>query len=176
MIPGVDLPAIVDFVSKPRGVDMGGSQADPPQVDTLFDDAVFDMALDDGFKTYALNEPIDELKAASTKAGMAACNTCNRKPPQKYVPSMQWNKYQVGLAQITTYLGTSDASMAYSKMSVKLANKGIHQCADIFGMMMAQVLFKAALKKWGKETEESVGKEMKQLHWQTLLNPCIGNL
>ncbi len=31
---------------------------------------------------------------------------------------------------------------------------------------MAQVLLKAALKKWGKEAEdESVGKEMKQLHW-----------
>jgi hypothetical protein len=33
-------------------------------------------------------------------------------------------------------------------------------------MVMAQVLLKAALKKWGKEAEESVGKEMKQLHWK----------
>ena len=33
MIPGVDLPAIVNVVSEPTGVDMGGSQADPPQVD-----------------------------------------------------------------------------------------------------------------------------------------------
>ncbi len=29
IIPGVDLPAIVDLVSKPTGVDMGGSQANP---------------------------------------------------------------------------------------------------------------------------------------------------
>jgi hypothetical protein len=109
MIPGVDLPAIVDVVSEPTGVDMGGPQADPPQVDALFDDAVFDTALDDGLEKYELNEPIAEPKAASPKAGMAACNTCNRKQPQKYVPNMQGNKYQVALAQITTSLGTSDA-------------------------------------------------------------------
>jgi hypothetical protein len=33
-------------------------------------------------------------------------------------------------------------------------------------MVIAQVSLKAALKKWGREAEESVGKEMKQLHWQ----------
>ncbi len=165
MIPGVDLPAVVDAVSEPTGVDMGSPQADPPQADTLFDDAVFDMALDDGLKTYGLNEPVDKPKAASPKAGMAACNACNRKQPQKYVPSMQGNKYQVALAQITTSLGTSDTSMALAKMSVKLMSKGIRQRADIVGMIMAQVLLKVELKKWGKEVEESVGKEMKQLHW-----------
>jgi hypothetical protein len=95
MIPGVDLPAIVDVVSEPIGVDMGGPQADPPQVDALFDDAVFDRALDDGLKTYELNEPIYEPKAASPKAGMAAYNAHNRKQPQRYIPSMQGNKYQV---------------------------------------------------------------------------------
>jgi hypothetical protein len=36
---------------------------------------------------------------------------------------------------------------------------------------MTQVLLKAALKKWGKETEESVGKEMKQLYWQNSFKP-----
>ncbi len=50
MIPGVDLLAIVDVVSKPTGVDMDGPQADPPQVDTFFDDAGFDTALDDDLK------------------------------------------------------------------------------------------------------------------------------
>ncbi len=60
---------------------------------------------------------------------------------------MQGNKYQVALAQITTPLGTSDASMALAKMSVKLMNKGIHQRADIVGMVMAQVLLKAACNK-----------------------------
>jgi hypothetical protein len=33
-------------------------------------------------------------------------------------------------------------------------------------MVMTQVLLKAALKKWSREAEESVGKEMKQLHGQ----------
>jgi hypothetical protein len=62
-----------------------------------------------------LNEAIDEPEAASPKAGMAGGNACNRKQPQKYIPSMQGNKYQVALAQITTSLGTSDASMALAK-------------------------------------------------------------
>jgi hypothetical protein len=50
--------------------------------------------------------------------------------------------------------------MAFSMMSVKLTNKGTHRRADVIGMVMAQVLLKAALKKWGREAEESVGKEM----------------
>ena len=36
---------------------------------------------------------------------------------------------------------------------------------------MAQVSLKAALKKWGKEAEESIGKEMKQLHWRNSFKP-----
>jgi hypothetical protein len=148
MIPG-DSPAIVDVVSEPTGVDMGGPQADPPQGNAWFDGAAFDTALDDGLKTYDLNEPIDKPKAASPKAGMAACNAHNRKLPQKYAPIIIGNKYQVVLAQITTSLRSSDASMALAQMSVKLMSKGIHQHADIVGIMMAQVLLKAALKKWG---------------------------
>ena len=171
LIPGVDLPAVSDIVSKSTGVDMGGPQADPPQIYALFDDAVFHKALDYGLKTCALNEPIDEPEAASPKAGMAARKACNRKQLQKYIPSMQGNKYQVALAQITTSLGASGTSMAHAKLSIKLMNKGFHQCADIVGMVMAQVLLKAALKKWGKEAEESVGKEMKQLHWQNSFKP-----
>ncbi len=81
MIPEVDLPAFVDLVLEPTGVDMGGLQADPPQGNVLFDDAVYDWALDDGLKMYDFNEPIDEPKAASPKTGMAACNAHNRKQP-----------------------------------------------------------------------------------------------
>ncbi len=128
MIPGVDSPAVVDLVSEPTGVDMGGLQADPPQGDALFDNAIFDTAFDDGFETYDLNEPINKPNAASPKTGMAACNACNRKQPQKYVPSMQGNKYQVALAQITTSLGTSDALMALAKMSVKLEQGDSPSC------------------------------------------------
>jgi hypothetical protein len=56
-------------------------------------------------------------------------------------------------------------------MSVKLMNKGYHRRADIVGMVMSQVSHKAALKKWGKEAEESIGKEMKQLHWRNSFKP-----
>jgi hypothetical protein len=95
---------------------------------------------------------------------MVARNARIRNPPKQYVPSMQGNKYQVALAQITTSLRMSETSMAFAQMSVKLMSKGIHQRADIVRMVMAQVSLKAALKKWGREAEESVGKEMKQLH------------
>jgi hypothetical protein len=54
--------------------------------------------------------------------------------------------------------------MAFAQMSIKLMKKGIHQCTDIVEMVMAQVSLKAALKKWGREAKESVGKEMRQLH------------
>ncbi len=80
----------VAVVNKPTGVNMGGPQAVPPQ-DAVFDDAFFDTALDDGLNQQAVAEP--ETQAASLKEGMAACNTQNRKQPQKYVPSMQGNKY-----------------------------------------------------------------------------------
>ncbi len=166
-IPGVDLPDVA-VVNKPTGVDMGGPQAVPPQ-DPVFDDALFDTALDDGLNQQAVAEP--ETQAASPKKGMVAHNTWNRKQPEKYVPSMQGNKYQVALAQITTSLGSSKTSMEFAMMSIKLMNKGAHQHADVVRMMMAQVLLKAALKKWGREAEESVGKKMKQLHWQNSFKP-----
>ena len=38
-------------------------------------------------------------------------------------------------------------------------------------MVMAQVSLKAAIKKWGKEAVDSVGKEMKQLHWRNSFKP-----
>ncbi len=78
---------------------------------------------------------------------MAARNACNRKQLEKYVPSMQGNKYQVALAQITTFLGSSETPMAFAQMSVKLMNKGAHQCSDVVGILMAQVSLKAAIKK-----------------------------
>jgi hypothetical protein len=61
--------------------------------------------------------------------------------------------------------------MAIAQMSVKLMNKGTHQCSDVVGMVMAQVSLKAEIKKWGKEAVDSVGKEMKQLHWQNSFKP-----
>ncbi len=69
LIPGVDLPAVGDIVSKSTGVDMGGPQAGPPQIYALFDDAVFHKALDYGLKTCALDEPIDEPKADLPRKG-----------------------------------------------------------------------------------------------------------
>jgi hypothetical protein len=158
----------VAIIPKPTGVDLGGSQPEPPQVEAVLDNAAFDTAVDGGPKQQAVAE-INQ--AAPPKVGMVARNACIRNPPKQYVPSMQGNKYQVAMAQITTSLGTSETSMAFAQMSVKLMSKGIHRCSDIVGMLMAKVSLKAALKKWGREAEESVGKEMKQLHWRNSFTP-----
>jgi hypothetical protein len=120
------------------------------------------MAVDGGLEQQAVAEIFE---VAPPKMGMAARNARIRNLLKQYVPGMQGNKNQVALAQITTSLGTSETSIAISQMSVKLMGKGIHQRADIVGMAMAQVLLNAALKKWGRDAEESVGIEMMQLHW-----------
>ncbi len=92
-------------------------------MEVFFDNAAFDTAVDGGLEQQALAE-INE--AAPPKVGMAPRNACIRNPPKQYVPSMQGKKYQVALAQISTSLGTSETSMAFSQMSVKLMSKGIH--------------------------------------------------
>jgi hypothetical protein len=46
--------------------------------------------------------------------------------------------------------------------------KGLHRCANIVGMVMA---LKAAVKKWGKATEQAIAIKMKQLHWRNLYKP-----
>ena len=162
-IPGVDLPYVLD---EPTGVDMGVPEANTtPQ---MFDDAVFESDLDGGLDA---EPPTLETQADAPPAGMVERNARVRKPPERYIPSMKGNKYEIALAQITTSLGTCENSLAFAQMSVKLMNKGDHQRADIVGMVMAQVSLKAAIKKWGKEAEESVGKEMKQLHWRNSFKP-----
>ncbi len=54
---------------------------------------------------------------------------------------------------------------------VKLMGKGLHRCADIIGMVMAQVSMKAALKKWDKAAEQAITIKMEQLHWHNLYKP-----
>jgi hypothetical protein len=113
----------------------------------VFDNAVFDTALDYGLDQKAITETA--MQAESPKVGMGARNACNRKQPEKYVPRMQGNKYQVAFAQIMTSLGSSETSMAFTQMSIKLMNKGTHRRSDVVGMVMAQVSLKPATKKWG---------------------------
>jgi len=50
----------------------------------VFDDAVFNTALDDGLDQEVVAEP--EVKVAPSKKGMAAHNTQNRKQPEKKCP------------------------------------------------------------------------------------------
>jgi hypothetical protein len=92
-------------------------------------------------------------KTAGPKTGMAARNSCARKAPNKDVPSMKGNKYAIALTQITLLLQGSKDALCIAQRSVKLMGKGLHRCADIVGMVMAQVSMKASLQKWGKATE-----------------------
>ncbi len=150
----------VAVLHEPTEVDMSVPQANTPQV---FDDAVFDTDLDGGLDA---EPPTLETPAQTPPTGMAARNVRVRKPPEKFIPSMQGNKYEIALAQITASFGKSKNALAFAQMSVKLMSKGEHRRADIVGMVMAQVSLKAALKTWGTEAEEAIGKEMKQLHWR----------
>ena len=70
---------------------------------------------------------------------MAARNTRIRKLPEKYVPSMKGNKYTVVLTQIVASLKESKDAISTAQMFVKMMNKGVHQNADIVGMVMAQL-------------------------------------
>ncbi len=72
MIQGVDLFAVFDIVTEPTGMDIGGLQADPPQDEAVFDDAVFDTAFDDGLEQQAVTEPnesIGKTEVVSTRRG-----------------------------------------------------------------------------------------------------------
>jgi hypothetical protein len=84
--------------------------------------------------------------------------------PEKYAPSMKGNKYAIVLTQITLSLQGRKDALCMAQSLAKLMGKSLHRCADIVGMVIAQVSMKAALKKWGKAIEQAITSEMKQLH------------
>jgi hypothetical protein len=84
---------------------------------------------------------------------------------------MKGNKYAVALTQITLSLCGSEDALCMAQRLVKLMGKGWHRCADVVGMIMTQLSMKAALKKWGKATEQAITIEMKQLHWRNSYKP-----
>ena len=91
-----------------------------------------------------------------------------RKLLEKYAPSMKGNKYAVVLTQIVASLKESKDAISTAQMSVKLMNKGVHQNADIVGMVMAQLSLKAAIKKWGDKAKYAITAEMKPLQGGTV--------
>ncbi len=60
---------------------------------------------------------------------------------------MKGNKYAITLTQITLSLQGSKDALCMAQRLVKLMGKGLNRCADIVGMVTAQVYMKAALKK-----------------------------
>jgi hypothetical protein len=179
-IAGVDL----DFADEPTGVDIeeafkayvsleraepedGLGHQDPREPEHLI--------------TCPTEQPTVELtmkmtgtptqNAVSPNKGMAARNARVRKQPEKYVPSMKGNIYAVAMTQIKMSLDGSQDALCMAQRSVKLMSKGLHRCADVVGMIMAQLYFKAAIKKWGEVAEQAITVEMKQLHWRNLYKP-----
>jgi hypothetical protein len=102
---------------------------------------------------------------------MAARNARNRKQPEKYVLSMTGNKYAVALTQIVASLKGSKHAMSMAQMLARLMSQGAHRIADAVGMIMAQLLMKATINKWGQGAEHAITKQMKQLHWRDLYKP-----
>jgi hypothetical protein len=102
---------------------------------------------------------------------MAVRNVRVRKQPEKYVPSMKGNRYTVAMTQIKMSLHGSQDALCMAQRSMKLMSKGLHRCADVIGMTMAQLSFKAAIKKWGEVAEQAITVEMKQLHWRNSYKP-----
>jgi hypothetical protein len=88
-----------------------------------------------------------------------------RKEPEKYAPSMKGNKNAIALTQLTSSVQGSEDALCIVQRLVKLIGKVLQRCADIVGMVMAQVPMKAALKKWGKAAEHAINIEIKQHHW-----------
>jgi len=180
VIPGVD-PTLEEDAELP-GVDTD-FDAEPTGVEIDSDYVPQELTEVDGFgqqdpSTAPTEEPsaeppteprVDTL-APSPKKGMAAWNARNRKQPEKYVPSMKGNKYNVAHTQIVASLKGRHA-MSMAQMSVKLMAKGEHRKADTVGMIAAQLSMKAAIKKWGQEAEYAITKEMKQLYWRDSYKP-----
>ncbi len=102
---------------------------------------------------------------------MAAQNSRARKAPAKYVPCIKGDKYAIELTQITSLLQGSKGALCMAQRLVELMGKGLHRCADIVGMVMAQVSMKAALKKWGKAAAQVITIKMKQLCWRNSYKP-----
>ncbi len=54
-LPGVEAHDVA-VIPEPTGVDLGGSQPEPPQVEAVFDNAAFEAAVDSGPKQQAVAE------------------------------------------------------------------------------------------------------------------------
>ena len=121
--------------------------------------------------TKVASTPVSVKNAVSPKKEMAARIARVRKKPKKYVPIMKGNKYAVALTQIKTSLYGSQDALSMAQRSVKLMSNGFQRCADIVGMIMAQLSMKAGIKKWGEVTEQAITMEMKQLHWRNSYKP-----
>jgi hypothetical protein len=62
-LPGVEAHDVA-IIPKPTGVDLGGSQPEPPQVKAVFDNAAFDTAVNGGPEQQAVSE-INQAAPAS---------------------------------------------------------------------------------------------------------------
>ncbi len=150
VLPGVD----TDFNAKPTGVEED-SEYVPQEFAEVNGLGKLDTSVAPTEEPSAKPNaaPAFETQAPSPKKGMVARNARNMKQPEKYIPSMSGNKYDVALTQIAALLKRSKHAMSMAQMLVKLIANGAHRRADVIGMIMAQLSMKAAIKKWGLEAE-----------------------
>jgi hypothetical protein len=106
------------------------------------------------------DEPVQEVEQPTglRRSSRARVNA------QRYVPSMQGNRYSYAAAQIAAGVLNPDAHI--------FMQEDFYQCdIDVAATVLAQISLKQALKLWGDDAKRAVEAEAKQLHWRKSFKP-----
>ena len=82
---------------------------------------------------------------------------------QRYIPSMQGNRYQYAAAQLAKGVLYPDAQMFVRDVFY-------HCDVDVIEVVMTQLLLQAAIKEWGQDATLAA-KAAKPLHWRKCFQP-----
>ncbi len=167
-LTGMDLdgePTGVDFNAKPTGVE---AEADHGEVHEPSPQADHE---DNGLGQKVLTPEVTTDPSSYEPSSLQGSSRLAKKWKYSYVPSYKGTKYDVALTQVTKSLQGANNAKLLAQMSIKLMSKRVHRKADTVGAIMAQLSMKAAIKKWGKNTELAITNKMKQLHWRNLYQP-----
>ena len=84
--------------------------------------------------------------------------------PERYIPSMQGNRYQYASAQIAK-------GVLYPDSHMFVQSDFYEHDIDVIQAVMTQLSLKAALREWGSDAKNAAFSEAKQLHWRNSFKP-----
>ena len=87
------------------------------------------------------------------------------KPPTKYIPSMQGNKYSYAATQL------QDMGSLHPDSHMFVQTDFYQHEPDIVAFIMTQLSLKAGLREWGDRAYDAAFAEMKQLHMRDTFEP-----